>query len=162
MGAGKSAVGGALATLLGWPLLDNDAELEQLTGSTASELSVQGPAALHARETEQLRRSATRPPPYVAGVAASVADRPDDLELIRRTGFVVYLKASPETLARRVGRGGGRPWLDDDPLAWLAGKLSEREPAYLSVADLVVDVDHRAPQEAAGVVIAALNGRRIS
>jgi shikimate kinase len=152
MGAGKSVVGVALANELGWTLLDNDAELESATGSNAPKLSAQGPAALHERESEQLHRAAGLPAPYVAGVAASVAERPADLELIRRTGFVVYLQASAETLAKRVGDGGGRPWLGDDPLAWLAARLREREHAYLSVADLVVDVDHLAPKGIAAVI----------
>ncbi len=162
MGAGKSVVGAAVANQLGWPLLDNDAELEQATGSTTPELSAQGPAALHDRESEQLRRSARRPVPYVAGVAASVAERSADLDLIHRTGFVVYLKASPWTLAERVGAGAGRPWLDGDPLPWLTARLKEREPAYQSVADLVVDVDHREPQDIAAVVVDVWRGTTIN
>lgn len=156
MGAGKTAVGAALAEILGWPLLDNDAELTRRTGRTLTDLARAGWDALHGSEAEQLRAAADLPPPFVAGVAGSVGDRPDDLELLRRTGAVVYLRAAPRTLAERVGDGAGRPWLDGDPLAWLTGMLARRGPAYLAAADVVVDVDDLAPAEAAEVVAAAL------
>src|SRR5205085_292362 len=55
---------------------------------------------------------------------------------------VVWLRASPETLAGRVGDGSGRPLLggEDVPVA-LARLSGQREPLYTEVADVVVDVD---------------------
>ena len=79
MGSGKTAVGSALADLLGWPLIDNDHELLAHEGKALLELSEDGPDQLHRRESDQLRRAAVLAAPFVAGVAASVADRPADL-----------------------------------------------------------------------------------
>lgn len=157
MGAGKTAVGSALATVLGWPLLDNDHELEGYEGRSLTDLAVDGPEALHRRESAQLHRAAVRPVPFVAGVAGSVGDRPDDLGLLRGSGSVVYLRATPSTLAARVGSGLDRPWLAEDPEAFLATTLADREPGYLSVADVVVDVDRRSPADVARVIVEALS-----
>ena len=96
------------------------------------------------------------PAPFVAGVAASVGDRAEDLDLLRQTGSVVYLRATVPTLAARVGSGADRPWLAGDPAAWLAASLDRREPAYLAAADVVVDVDVLGPDAVARVVVERL------
>jgi shikimate kinase len=156
MGSGKTVVGRALEHQLGWPLLDNDLELEATEGRSLTDLAEDGPEALHRRESAQLHRAVATTAPFVAGVAASVGDRPVDLELLAETGSVVYLRATVETLVARLGRGEGRPWLDDDPASWLAATLARREPGYLSVADVVVDVDRRTPDEVARAIVERL------
>ena len=47
MGSGKTVVGGALDEQLGWPLLDNDVELEATEGRSLTDLAEDGPEALH-------------------------------------------------------------------------------------------------------------------
>ena len=42
------------------------------------------------------------------------------------------------------------------PLAWLRESLARREPAYLEVADLVVDVDEGTPDDLARLVVDGL------
>ena len=149
MGAGKSAVGWALAQRLGVPLIDNDVELTSRTGRSAADLATAPDGRLHEREAEQLRSAAAGPPPFVAGVAASVADRPGDLAVLRETGRVVYLRVPVAILARRVAADPRRPWLGSDPQQWLAAQLARREPAYVAAADLVVDAGEGTPAELA-------------
>ncbi|HET8970917.1 MAG TPA: shikimate kinase [Candidatus Nanopelagicales bacterium] len=159
MGAGKSTVGRALAELLGVPLLDNDLELARETGRSTLALAAGGERALHQQESDQLRRAARRPGPFVAGVAASVADRPEDLALLRRTGTVVYLRAAPETLAARVSRDPARPFVGEDPEPWLAVHLERRDPVYLAAAQLTVAVDGRTVRSIVAEIVAALAAR---
>lgn len=156
MGAGKTAVGRALAGLLEVPLLDNDDELHRLSGRTTAELAGSGDD-LHGLEAEQLAAAASRPPPFVAGVAASVADRPGDLALLNRTGLVVYLRVPADVLAKRVMAGPERPWLDEAPEQWLRTHLERRDPAYVRTADLVVDAGADAPEGLAGQIVRALH-----
>ncbi|WP_261569394.1 shikimate kinase [Frankia gtarii] len=148
MGSGKSTVGRVLADRLGRPYLDNDALLQQRTGLDAPALADLGRQALHAQESRQLRALLDAPVPYVAGIAASVADNPDDLARIAAAGRVVYLRASPRTLARRVGHGQGRPWLDGDLLTTLTRMFAARDDSYRRVGH-VVDTDGRDPHEIA-------------
>jgi shikimate kinase len=82
-------------------------------------------------------------------VAASVAERPADLELLGESGVVVYLRARPETLAGRMGTGEGRPWLQQNPLEWITATLARRDDAYQEAADVVIDVDGLTPRTAA-------------
>jgi len=150
MGAGKTSVGLELADMIGWDLLDNDALLTKMTGSSLTDLAVSGEEHLHDSESAQLRAVAQRPPPFVAGVGASVADRLTDLELLDSTGVVVYLRAQPEALARRLGTGQGRPWVQQHPLEWITASFARRDDAYSGAADIVIDVDAMTSYETAG------------
>jgi 3-dehydroquinate synthase/shikimate kinase/3-dehydroquinate synthase len=73
----------------------------------------------------------------------------------------VYLRASPETLAARVGGGEGRPLLAGLDAAGrverLRALLAEREIHY-GRADVVVDTDGLDVAAAAAAVQAALDG----
>ena len=69
---------------------------------------------------------------------------------------MVWLRARPETLAARVGKGTGRPLLNDDPAEAVARLSAERAPFYAEVADLVIDVDDLGAAEVARRVVDAV------
>jgi shikimate kinase len=158
MGAGKTSIGRLMAARLQIPWYDNDVELTSQSGRTAAELASEG-AQLHDRESDVLHRRAVALPPFVAGVAAGVADRPEDLALLRRTGWVVYLRAQLETLLARVSQDPRRPWLDSDPAAWLEAHLGSRDASYVDAADIVLEVGDRSPGELSMLACAKLAGR---
>jgi shikimate kinase len=64
----------------------------------------------------------------------------------------VWLRARPETLARRVGSGAGRPLLEGDPAGNLARLVAVRRPLYEELADHAVDVDDLAPERVAELI----------
>ena len=153
MGAGKTTVGRALAALSGWPHLDNDELVERATGRPTPEvLAGADEATLRRVETAALDLALASPPPVVAGVAAGVVLDPEARTRMRAGAFVVYLRAPLTLLAARVGDGGGRAWLDRDPPAALERLYAGREPLYLDVADLVLDVDGVAPVDLAAAI----------
>jgi shikimate kinase len=62
-------------------------------------------------------------------------------------GTVVYLRASPEELYRRVHYDRNRPLLaTGDPLARLRELYAERDSLYRGVADLVLDTGTQSVQ----------------
>ncbi len=72
--------------------------------------------------------------------------QPDNRELIRRLGRVVYLHADEDTLFARISRRSSRPLLrTDNPRATMSELLRKRVPLYEQIADLAVDtsgLDH--------------------
>ncbi len=157
MGSGKSTVGRILARRLGWRLLDSDAEVEARTGMTVPEIfDCRGEPAFRAEESKALARAVTSDVPVVVSVAGGAVLDPDNRRLIRRGGTVVWLRARPDTLARRVGAGDGRPLLAGDPAAALARLDRQRRPVYATLAHVVVDVDQLGPPQVVERVMARL------
>jgi shikimate kinase len=159
MGAGKTTTGKLVAAALGWDYLDSDAEVERATGFTVPELFArQGEAAFRDAEADALGRACASPVPVVVSVAGGAVLRPENRELLRASGRVVWLRARPETLAARVGDGTGRPLLDDDPAGALAALDAVRRPLYADVAAETIDVDDLSPEEVAGVIVGVHHG----
>ena len=157
MATGKTSVGLAIAAATGWPCLDNDVLLERSAGATAAELLAEhGEERLRAAEADVLTLLVSMPPPLVAGVAAGTVLDERNRERMRNGGHVVWLRTPPEVLARRVMRQGGRPFLDDDPLATLRAMSAERAPLYEQTAHQILDADRMTPAQAAREVLAAL------
>ena len=157
MGSGKSSVGAALSVRTGWPFVDNDALVERATGRTARELLArEGEATMRAAETAALEAALGLPTPVIAATAAGTVLDPANLERLRTGGFVVWLRAPAEVLARRAVGAEHRPWLDEDPVGWFRGAQAVRDHLYASVADLEIDTGSVDPQDAASRILDAV------
>ncbi len=158
MGSGKSSVGRTLAAMTGWPFVDNDTLVKRATGRTARELAeAGGEPALRAAEAAALREAMGMEPPVIASTAAGTILDPANRELIAGGGFVVWLRAPADVLARRAVRADHRPWLEEDPAGWFTSALAERERHYASVADLQIDTSRTDPRASARVVLDRLS-----
>lgn len=159
MGAGKTAVGRALAARLGFELYDTDEMVVAGAGRSIPEIFGEGgEPAFRAREAEAVARACAGNRRVVAcGGGALLHIR--SYGILKGTGPVVYLRAPLETLRARVGSGEGRPMLAGDPDAAFARLLAERAPVYESAADHVVDTDGRTPDEVAAEIEALVAGR---
>ncbi|MCU1488700.1 MAG: putative shikimate-kinase [Acidimicrobiaceae bacterium] len=159
MGSGKSAIGTSLASLLGLSYLDNDAALRRREGRDLLGLAEEGAQRLHDAEAAFAEDLTDQPGPFVAGIAASVVERPQVMADLARSGLVVYLRARPETLAARVA-ATARPFVGDDPLRWTRDTLARRADAFEQSAGLVLDTDGRAPREVAEEIADRALGKR--
>ncbi|MCA0331175.1 MAG: serine transporter [Actinobacteria bacterium] len=155
MGSGKTTVGRLVAASFGVPYLDNDALIAEREGRTSVELAQAGGGLLHDAESRLLRALLGRDGSFVAGVPGSVADRPEDVELLRDAdALAVYLHVPPEVLGARVAGDGPRPWLGGDPSAFVASTYARRDPVLRAAADVVVD-GSQPPDAVAARIVAA-------
>jgi shikimate kinase len=79
---------------------------------------------------------------------------PENRKVLRASGFVVWLRASVDVLATRVGDGHSRPLLAGDPVGALRRLGASREAAYEAAAHACVDTDAIDAAAAAGAVLA--------
>jgi shikimate kinase len=157
MGVGKSTVGRIVAAETGWPYLDNDDLLHADTGLYGADLLARdGEQALRDAEARVLAEIVRREPPLVAGVAAGVVLREADRERMKDNAFVVWLRATTETLVERIGNDRERAWLQPDPATALRGLAAGRDALYAEVADLTIDVDGLTSDAVAEQIVSAL------
>jgi len=159
MGAGKTTVARLVGERLGWPSFDTDQEVERRSGASVSTLfATEGEAAFRRLEADVLRDVLARPTPTVVSVGGGAVLDAANRSAMAGAGTVVWLRARPETLVRRVGTGRGRPLLADDagPPAALERIEAERRAVYAELADEVVDVDHLGPTAVARRVLDAV------
>jgi shikimate kinase len=157
MGAGKTAVGKALARLLDFEFMDSDAEIERRTGVDIPFIfEREGEAGFRLREREVIRDLTARPRVVLAtGGGAILA--PENRELLASRGFVVYLETSLERQLERTRHGRQRPLLDTpDRPARLAELMALREPLYRGTAAYTISTNGRRVPPVAELIAAAL------
>lgn len=139
MGAGKTAVGKALAANLGVPFLDSDAEIEQAAAMSIAEIfSRDGEAFFRARETQVIDRLLDGQSGILStGGGAFLSEK--NRNLISDKGVSVWLKADLSLLWNRVKHKNTRPLLKTaDPYETLRALYEARVPIY-GMADLSVE-----------------------
>nr|WP_081475714.1 shikimate kinase [Microbulbifer agarilyticus] len=153
MGAGKSTIGKLLAAQLGLPFADSDKVLEDRTGADIPWIfDVEGEAGFRRRESEVLRDLCNGEVQVIA-TGGGIVLKPENRELLKHGGFIVYLRASLDQLVERTSKNSNRPLLQvEDPRAKLAEILEQRGAFYAEVADLVCDTDYCTPKQAAQLV----------
>lgn len=155
MGAGKSTVGRRVAQILRREFVDTDELLEQSTGMSVAELfRCRGERAFRAREGRAVEASLAVPGRVVAvggGAVLSMANR----TVMKKSGLLIYLRATPETLAARLRNVTDRPLLKDgaDRATRIRDLLVARGPIYETACDIAVDTDRRTVEQTADFVI---------
>jgi shikimate kinase len=146
MGAGKTTIGRALSTVLGWPYFDNDELLARAVGKDTRRVQEEdGVQALRRAESAALDVALTEGGPLIAGVAGGVVTDINDLQRLTASGFVVWLRADIATLAKRVA-GTDRPFLGTTPAAAMSHLYAGREALYTSASTFIVDEDQTTPE----------------
>ncbi|MFN7223493.1 MAG: shikimate kinase [Paracoccaceae bacterium] len=139
MGAGKTAVGMALARVLGVPFLDSDEEIVRAANCSIAEIFERdGEPFFRARESEVLARLLRGAPCVLStGGGAYLADA--NRRLISESGVAVWLRADLDLLWNRVRHKSNRPLLRTaNPRETLRTLYESRVPIY-SLADVIVD-----------------------
>jgi shikimate kinase len=145
---GKTTAGAGAASRLGRRFLDFDIEIERREGMPVAQIFAEK-GETHFRELERmLTAELVHMEPAVLAPGGGWIRNPGVVALVRPIGSIIYLKARPETVVRRMGAGrDARPLLRGaDPVQAVAALLAAREAAY-SAADHVIDTDLLDPQQ---------------
>jgi shikimate kinase len=144
MGAGKTTVGRALARATQKTFYDSDHDIEARTGAKIPMIfEIEGESGFREREAESIAEL-TQLQGIVLGTGGGVILNPNNRKLLRRNGYVIYLRASPEELYSRTCHDKNRPLLQTaDPLGKLRELYEIRDPLYREVADLVIDTSQQ-------------------
>jgi len=158
MGSGKSTVGPLLADQLNYTLVDLDSEIVTRLGRAIPEIFERLGEAAFRHEEARLLKNFCAEKHQVIDCGGGVVVTPENRPILRQQ-TTVYLAAGPETLARRVGSGKGRPLLKNahSMIEHLAGLLRERELFYRESAAIIIETDHKKPRAIAREILTGLN-----
>ncbi len=156
MGAGKSTLGRTLARMTGMPLIDLDSLIAEQQGRSIPDIfAAEGESAFRRYETAALSSLQTDSP-LILATGGGIVGHPENWQLMRRLGAVIYLRAQWETLRARLSASTGRPLAapdrceDDIKSLW-----QQRVPLY-EQADLIVDTDEKGVDEVAQEVLSGV------
>lgn len=144
-GAGKSAVGEALAKKLGVAFVELDQQIEEVAGLPLSEVfALHGEAYYRRIEREVLTRILATPAPMVLATGGSIVNDPTNYALLRTRCRTVWLRASAEDHWNRVVAQGDQRPMAQNPHAFaeLRALMTAREKLYAR-AEHTVDTSGR-------------------
>jgi shikimate kinase len=146
-GVGKTTIGRAAARQLSRQFLDFDEEIERRAGMNVREIfRLKGEDHFRALEfalTKELSTSGG----MVLSPGGGWITQHGSVELLRSAGRIIYLRASPEAVARRLRRVETRPLLAGrDPVVALRELYAKRRALY-ETADVVLDTEGLARQQ---------------
>lgn len=137
MGAGKTAVGRALAARLNVPFLDSDTEIEKAANMSIAEIFARdGEPFFRRKETQVIARLLDERRGILSTGGGAFLDS-ENRQTISEKGVSVWLKADLDVLWNRVKGRDTRPLLrTTDPRAVLSALFDARVPVY-GKADLI-------------------------
>ena len=164
MGSGKSSVGKELASILGCPLMDLDAFIEDKFGESIPDIFSRGGEKLF-RELESAAlkevlsfceedSSTTR----ILSLGGGTPTIEENAALIKEKTVCFYLKAGIDTLVSNLENDSeGRPMLRGMDLRQrITSLMSEREDSYRGCASHVIDIDGKPFKEVAEEIASLL------
>lgn len=142
MGAGKTTIGRQIARILRFDFFDSDKEIEERTGvSIPLIFELEGEQGFRKREQDVISYLSKKKQIVLATGGGAVL-RKENQKVLKQSGTIIYLCASIDDLLERTAKDKNRPLLQtDDPRAKLQAILTEREPIYRELADIILETN---------------------
>jgi shikimate kinase len=159
---GKTSLARLLAQRLGWDWIDADVEVERRAGKSIARIFAEdGEPAFRDLEAQVTADLLARGRLVLAS-GGGAPMRPETRQAMRAAGRVVWLKALPETIHRRMGgdatTAARRPDLTKQGgLEEIVQLLTRREPVYRQTAHLEVDTEGKDLDQVADEILGRLD-----
>lgn len=167
MGCGKSSVGKRLSALLCCPFIDLDEYIVAKYGKSINEMFSDGGETFFRQQEEEALyeildgAGQDEGRDLVLALGGGTMTSPRCASAVRNRSLCIYLKASPETLARNLSgaEAGKRPLLAEAAgqgheamVRQISLMLDRRGPTYMKYAHIVTDTDGKSIEETAGLI----------
>lgn len=150
MGAGKSTIGPILANTIGWDFFDLDSVIEKKCGKKVRKIFEEdGEAHFRKIETQELIELSQNDSSVISLGGGTMASE-INLQILKNSGTIVYLKASTESFYKRLRYKRDRPSLavnesedfTKDKLVNRIDSLISDRVQFYAQADIVVNTDN--------------------
>lgn len=153
MGTGKSVVGKIIAKKTGLTFVDTDALIVEAAGKSINSIFEEdGEEAFRQIEAKMISK-ACKDKGQIISTGGGAVTIEDNLRIMKESGLLVALTASPETILNRIENEGHRPLLkNENPKEKIEALLIKRE-AFYKKADIVIDTTNLSPDAVAEKII---------
>ena len=153
MGTGKTAVSEELSSQTGIPVLDTDEAIRLQAGMEITEIFAQKGEEYFRNLETQLLKGLAGEVPRIVSCGGGMPLRPQNVALMRQSGMVFWLTASPETVYERLKNDHTRPLLagKNNPEG-IALLMEKRREVYEAACDVQISTDGRTPAEIAAEI----------
>ena len=154
-GTGKSTVGKVVAARLGRQIVSTDQEIVRRAGSSIPDIvAAHGWDYFRDLESAVCQDLAGRDN-LVIDTGGGAILREHNVEVLKRNGRLIWLTASVETIASRIGSDTQRPSLTGTKshVEEIRDVLTDRLPRYQAAADVTIATDNRSIDELAATIM---------
>lgn len=139
MGTGKTTIGKELALKKKWHFLDLDNLIELREGKTISDIFADKGEPYFRRLEKRVLREVSKEKRFVVACGGGIVIDKENLKIMKETGLVVCLGATPEVILKRTSACSHRPLLNvTDPKKQIELLLKLRAPFYAQ-SDKTID-----------------------
>ena len=149
MGAGKSTVGPILANTLGWNYYDLDKVIEERLGKKIKTIFEENGETFFRHIESEVLKELSHNNNVIISLGGGTIVNQNNLNIIKNTGKIIYLKASIDSIYKRVAFKRDRPNLIIDGEEFSKEKLIQKinnlfsaREKYYNQADLTIDTDN--------------------
>lgn len=153
MGSGKTTVAAVLGRLYCLEIIDTDEEIVKEYGDITSIFSTCGEEKFRDIESEVTAKISERCKGAVISLGGGCVLRHANVEKLKGSGRIFYLRTSPETIIKRLKGDSSRPLLKGDLEERVRTISSARAKIYEAAADYIVDTDEKSPEEIAAIIM---------
>lgn len=160
-GTGKSTVGKILARKLGRTVVSTDAEIVKRANLSVPDIVKQF-GWDHFRDLESaVCRDVAAQDQLIIDTGGGAILRPENVEALRKTGTLIWLTATVDTITRRIGGDTQRPSLTGTKSFTdeIREVLNERTPKYQAAAAHVVSTDGISSAQVADRILQLTSGQ---
>ncbi len=153
MGTGKTQIGKRVAKAMNRPFIDIDREIERTQRKRISDIfAEEGEEYFRYLESKIIEEVSEINNQVIATGGGAVLNE-KNLEILRKNGVLICLKASPEIIYNRIKTDDQRPLLSGEDLyKKICELLAKREAKYMG-ADHLIDTSDLSIDEAAQEIV---------
>ena len=159
MGCGKSTVAECLTNLYGMDTIEMDQVIVEREGMSISDIFAEkGEPYFRDVETKLLVEIQSQENKVVSCGGGAALREQNVLEM-KKSGYIVFLTATPETILERVKDDDARPLLRGNKnVDFIREMLDKRKPKYEAAADIVVETDGKDVKKICEEIFAEIKG----
>lgn len=148
MGTGKTTIAQRISSMFTMEMVEMDKIIADRAGMSISDIfETYGEVYFREMET-QLVMELQRQGNAVISCGGGTPLRENNVKAMRKSGKIVLLTASPETIHERVKDSHDRPILENNKsVSFIAELMEQRREKYESAADIIIETDGKSEQE---------------